>query len=698
MGFLDRLRIRRAGQPARSVEQETAKAEISADQHRFAVVSVRRTVSSGSPSRIAEMAVVTTDLWGRVVEEWETRLDSGAAAFIDMIPDLNERLAGAAIVAHNAEFDVAVLRAEYRRAGWKLPQVPTLSLLEISAYYLPALERRRLIDIASALGTTTAGADTALVDAHTAAALLAEFLSPKPGKPTLPEHLDGLPARAQKVVWPTGPTLEPQSATPSTHSVTPAGPGLASLLKRFSLLEALDEGAPTETIAYLEKLTETLEGGTATAQEVSGLARIASAEELTREDVGRANEAFARALTYALLNSGRVPADERSALLTTADLLGVGQPLVLNILEAAEKAQTERHAAGLTDRPADQSLGEPLRVGDKVVFTGCDPEARDELEARSQRLGVRIVGTVSETTALLVSDGSVDGTRAARARELGTRTVGPDEYVLLLNHLQPAVPRQAGTEHTAATEPASTSESRPALQAVAAQPEAALRPEDSSRVLVTEPAPTTSVAEPDLLSPVVSEPVAPQASMATESFAAEVAQEPPTVKADREPLASVARPDTAETASVESAFRPDPARRPRAARKPRASIPEGSEATSSTAKTSPPTPEAETELPSPTVQAAPAVEKNQTVRKPRTPRAKVSPATEPVVERPSTAAPKKVATRKAAAPRIEAPAVATQPRTAEVRAWARANGYQVSVRGALPKELIAAYLKAQSDS
>lgn len=81
-----------------------------------------------------------------------------------------------------------------------------------------------------------------------------------------------------------------------------------------------------------------------------------------------------------------------------------------------------------------------MRVGDKVVFTGCESFNRDALEARASRLGVRVLGNVSRRVSLLVSDGTMDGTKAADARALGTRIVHPRDFMVLLDHLQPAMP------------------------------------------------------------------------------------------------------------------------------------------------------------------------------------------------------------------------------------------------------------------
>jgi DNA polymerase-3 subunit epsilon len=64
---------------------------------------------------------------------------------------------------------------------------------------------------------------------------------------------------------------------------------------------------------------------------------------------------------------------------------------------------------------------------------------RDRLEQRADRLGVRVMSNVSSRTALLVTDGSFDGGKADNAATLGTRLVHPDEFGILLDHLQPAV-------------------------------------------------------------------------------------------------------------------------------------------------------------------------------------------------------------------------------------------------------------------
>lgn len=476
MGFIDRL-LGRAAQSSPPPRTQPMRAAAPGRQ-RFAVLDVETTGLSADQHRIVEIAVVTTDPWGRILEEWSTRINPqgpvgathihgiteadvrNAPGFADVIGQLNERLAGAAVAAHHAKFDLAFLRAEYRRAGWDMPHVPALCTLDASEHHLPSLDRRRLADCCWAIGAPLTDAHSALGDARAAAALLAAFMHPHVGYPPPHEHVS-MPSAALNVLWPTAPTRAPQLASP-THSTSnrPAPPArvrevlaakaaegpipdLVELVERFSLIDALDEGAPAGAIAYLEKLAEVLEDGEVSDDEAADLAAVADAEQLTPGDVAAANQAFVLALAHAALDDGKVTRAERAELQTISDLLGVDGKIIPVLLERAELARYERMSAGLVELPAEWPHGQPLRVGDKVVFTGCDDAIRNRLEAQSENLGVRVIGAVSAKTAMLVTDGTMDGTKAAKARELGIRVEHPDTYAVLLRHLQPALAREA---------------------------------------------------------------------------------------------------------------------------------------------------------------------------------------------------------------------------------------------------------------
>ncbi|MER7556889.1 exonuclease domain-containing protein [Nocardioides sp. NPDC126508] len=466
---MDKLRSRRA-QPAEWRPGWNPSAP------RFSVLDVETTGLRPDAHRIIEVAVVTTDPWGRLLDQWSTRVNpqgpvgathihgitvadvAGAPTFEQLLEHLSYRLAGSALVAHNASFDMAFLDAEYRRAGWALPKdVPHLCTLEASQHHLPRLERRRLGDCCWAVGHPLTNAHSALGDALATASLLGAFMHPHYGTPPTSEHLE-LPQRAQEVAWPTGPTMAAAEWTPpapsrmeklpervqlkirAASSKEPV-PELVELVERFSLIDALDEGAPEGSLTYLEKLAEVLEDGEITDDEATDLAAVAEAVKLEPADVAAANRAFLLTLAHAALEDGRVTRAERSELKAIADLLDVNPRVLPALLDHAEHARNQRLSVGLRELPEDWPYGDPVRVGDKVAFTGCDDQVRAGLEERSESLGVRVIGSVSPNVTILITDGGFDGTKAARARELGTRTVHPRQYGVLLDYLQPSLPR-----------------------------------------------------------------------------------------------------------------------------------------------------------------------------------------------------------------------------------------------------------------
>lgn len=441
-------------------------------------MDVETTGLSASNHRVLEIALITTDPTGRVLDEWSTRLNpqgpvgathihgitdadvARAPLFADVLDELNGRLSGAAVVAHNARFDLAFLRAEYARAHWRLPHLPTLCTLTTSEHHLPHLARRRLVDCCDAIGHPLRHAHSALGDAHATTALLAHYLHPHKGTPAHPDHLR-MPHEALTVAWPTGPEASPVPLTErsrTTHSrrdlsararhnvealnLTLARPTqpLVQLIERFSLVDALDEGAPAGALAYLEKLAEVLEDGVLTPDEAADLQDVAAVHDLDTDALTATHRAFVLALAHEALADGKVSRAESDELRVVAALLDVEPNLVKSLLVDAETARHARLSADLGPLPAGWAHGEPLRVGDRVVFTGCEGTGRNALEARSAELGVRVLNSVSSKTALLVTDHTVLGGKHEKATALGVRMVDPDTYRELLAHLQPAVP------------------------------------------------------------------------------------------------------------------------------------------------------------------------------------------------------------------------------------------------------------------
>jgi DNA polymerase-3 subunit epsilon len=192
-------------------------------------------------------------------------------------------------------------------------------------------------------------------------------------------------------------------------------------------------------------VAEVLEDGILTTDEANALREVAEIHDLDSSAVAATHRAFVLALAHEAVADGKVTRAERSELLSVADLLDVGSTSVRKLLDRAEDVRNDKLGSNLKPLPGDWLHGEPLRVGDRVVFTGCDPVLRKILEDQSASAGVLVMGNVASTTAMLVTDGTMDGTKLAKARDLQTRIVSPEEYRLLLEFVQPAARRKAST-------------------------------------------------------------------------------------------------------------------------------------------------------------------------------------------------------------------------------------------------------------
>lgn len=422
----------------------------------FAVVDVETTGLSPRAHRILELAIVRLDAGGRVIDEWAQRFYpegpvgathihgitdddvAGAPRFAELLPSINLGLSGTVIVAHNARFDVGFLSAEYARAGWDLPEVPTLCTMNASRHYLPMLDRRRLVDCCAAAGVRLDGAHSALGDARATSQVFASWLH---RQPALPDLAVGV-GRRTATSWPSGPTREPMRLAaprpPIPRRPKPVPTSLGPLLRKLRFTSELPEGAPGrfETEQYVEKLLEVLEDGVLDPEELTALADLADVYNLGQDTVADAHRTMVEALVLVALIDGKISRAERDEIARLSGQLAVAE----SDLPAIYTAQRERRLAiiesTLLPLPTGWTGGEPLHVGAKIVFTGGSPDIRTQLENLAAQQGLEVMKSVSRFTTLLVSDG-IDSASAREAQQRGTRTVTYREAVDLIRYTQP---------------------------------------------------------------------------------------------------------------------------------------------------------------------------------------------------------------------------------------------------------------------
>ncbi|MDQ6803793.1 MAG: 3'-5' exonuclease, partial [Actinomycetota bacterium] len=89
-----------------------------------------------------------------------------------VLHELETRLVGRVLVAHNAAFDRRVLRQAFERSGLEWPNPPVLCTASLARALLPLQRVRRLSALADALGIEVEVAHRALPDAETCARVL----------------------------------------------------------------------------------------------------------------------------------------------------------------------------------------------------------------------------------------------------------------------------------------------------------------------------------------------------------------------------------------------------------------------------------------------------------------------------------------------------------------------------------------------
>ena len=93
----------------------------------------------------------------------------GAPPPDEVLPEIADLLEGRVLVAHNARFDVGVLRQAFERGGLDWPKPPVLCTVQLARRFAPLVRRRGLASLAGSLGIDVDEVHRALPDALTCA-------------------------------------------------------------------------------------------------------------------------------------------------------------------------------------------------------------------------------------------------------------------------------------------------------------------------------------------------------------------------------------------------------------------------------------------------------------------------------------------------------------------------------------------------
>ena len=430
------------------------------DQPGFVVFDIETTGLSPTSDRMIEIGLIRTDNLGNPLAYWSSLINpqqavtateihgisdkdvANSPTFEDVLDQVLPRIRGQALAAHNAEFDISFLKVQLARAGWDLPKTPVLCTMEESQYFIPGLSRRRLQDCIEALGIDQAVEHRALGDASLATALVNFYLNGPTNRKRSQELID-LPNIAKSVTWPTSQTFPkiPKSGT-NQKQWAAKPPSNSALMKTISSMmpeDLLGESASKSELTYAQVLLEAIEDGTISEQETTSLSDLANSLQIETETQTAIHKKLMQTIAQEAWKDGSVSRAEQLEIVEAGKSLGFSDNDSKSFVKEIEELRASRMSARAKELPTDWDLGEPLRIGDRVVITGCYEAGREEIETKSKMLGVRITGSVSGKTNLLVSDGTINGNKDADAAKLGVRSVTPDKYRKLLDYIQPAL-------------------------------------------------------------------------------------------------------------------------------------------------------------------------------------------------------------------------------------------------------------------
>lgn len=400
----------------------------------FAVIDTETTgLFPGNHDRIAEIAVITMDRSGTVLDRWETLInperDLGkqsihgirakdildAPRFGDIAEELEWRLSGTIVVAHNLGFDARFLGAEFHRAGLALPDfyLPRgLCTMQMAHEYLPGAGRS-LQDCCDSFSIEIRHAHSAGDDAEAAAVLLSRYMELDPDL----GDWDFLLTEAAATTWRPSP---PSTLLAPAHRAS-AGTMETHFVDRI-VVRLPEISGPAGHQDYLALLDRALLDRYLSAHEQSALVALADELGISQATVRELHAQYFASVSEVAWSDGILSDEELHDLTTIAELLSIPAEQLDAVSRDVKERSPQVPGAGAITTAF-------LEPGDLIVLTGDMSRPRGAIEAELEAAGFRPHGAVTKKVKLLVAadPDSLSG-KARKARSYGIPVVG-EEYL-----------------------------------------------------------------------------------------------------------------------------------------------------------------------------------------------------------------------------------------------------------------------------
>lgn len=418
----------------------------------YAVIDAETTGLSLNDDRIVELAVIGVAPNGEREWEWcslinpERDTGSGlvrqvhqiyptdvenAPTFYDFAGDIARMLDGRVVIAHNAQFDLGMLGAEFGRLGHQVPDVPRICTATIArdAGFRPY----RLDACCEALCIELDGMHHALADARATIQLAQQLVdfTDATFHQQVESHL------RSGIAW---PRLAGTGARPVTRRMLPVrkreadsradtdqarkAAQRAGSADTRPIIESFSVDKDSAESKYLAAVEWALEDREIPQEQREAIDELRADLGLSDEEVHDIHMAFIRGLAGSMWQDGVISNHEQF------DLDLVGELLQLTA-EDIEYARDNPIGLGLVNED------HVLEPGDKVVFTGEMSIPRSEWKERAKAAGLRVTESVSKKTDyLVVPFGQTGSSKSRKARDLCVRVVSEQRFRRMMDRLE----------------------------------------------------------------------------------------------------------------------------------------------------------------------------------------------------------------------------------------------------------------------
>ena len=281
----------------------------------FAVIDLETSGLEPSNSRIIEIAILLMNSKGEIQEEYATLINPGngqvgptfihhiteeavstAPTFEEIAGDILSRLENRIVVAHHAAFEDKFLASEFRRAGVKLPALPTIDTLLLARQIID-LPNYKMDTVLQHFGIDGLDLHTALGDVRALAKILPEMLKQSPPILFAVAHSEF-------------PTIQPsgRQKTRVTNLKKGEKGWMSSLLEK--LPESGSEASNEVESDYLNLLGQVLADGKIIGDEVKALSKLAGEAGLGSKQLKQLHESFLNQIKAQAASDGNVDAEE----------------------------------------------------------------------------------------------------------------------------------------------------------------------------------------------------------------------------------------------------------------------------------------------------------------------------------------------------------------------------------------------------